>query len=80
MESYVLTLIIFTPLLGMATLWCLPSQAHDLIKKVALGFTMPPLLCGIYLYFDFDGTNTGLQYVVNVPWIESFQYSLLCGY
>ena len=42
MESYVLTLIIFTPLLGMAILWCLPSQAHDLIKKVALGFTIPP--------------------------------------
>ena len=79
MESYVLTLIIFFPLLGMVALWCLPGQAHDLIKKVALGFTIPPLLCGIYLYTAFDGSNTGLQFVVNVPWIPSFNIHYFVG-
>jgi NADH-quinone oxidoreductase subunit M len=72
MAEYVLTLIIFVPIVGMATILCLPSQAHDLIRKVAFVFTLPPFVLGVWLYQNFNGAVPDLQFVVNKPWIPSY--------
>lgn len=72
MEHYVLTLIIFIPIVGMAAILCLPSQAHDLIRKTAFLFTLPPFILGMWLYQNFDGSVSGLQFIVNKPWISSY--------
>lgn len=79
MESYVLTLMIFLPLAGTAVVFCLPSQAKDLIRWTALAFTIPAFLLGIWLYQHFDTTTPDLQFVVNVPWIESFHIRYFIG-
>ena len=46
MESSILTLMIFFPLAGMVTVFCLPSQAKDLIRWTAFAFTPAGLLFG----------------------------------
>src|SRR5438034_11768833 len=73
-EHYVLTLIIFIPIVGMAAVLCLPHQAHDLIRWTAFLFTLPPFFLGVWLYRNFNGAVPDLQFTVNVPWIVSYTF------
>ena len=50
MESSILTLMIFFPLAGMVAVFCLPSQAKNLIRWTAFAFTLPAFFLGIWLY------------------------------
>jgi len=79
MEQWILTLMIFLPIAGMVVILLLPSAAHDHIRYTALAFTTPPLLLAIWLFLNFDRTTAGFQYVVNVPWIPSFDIHYFVG-
>jgi len=79
MEHYVLTLMIFIPIAGMAAILCLPSQAENLIKQVAFLFTLPSLVLGAWLYQNFNGATPDLQFVVKVPWIASYNIEYFVG-
>ena len=79
MEHYVLTLIIFIPIVGMAAVLCLPRQAHDLIRWTAFLFTLPPFFLGVWLYRNFNGAVPDLQFTVNVPWIASYNIHYFVG-
>src|SRR4051794_14456482 len=79
MEHSVLSLLIFIPIAGMVTILCLPSQAQDLVKKVALAFTLPPLVLGIWLFLHFNRTTPDLQFVVKVPWIAAYNIEYFVG-
>ncbi len=79
METSVLSLMIFIPIVGMAAILCIPSQADDLIKKVALGVTLPPLILGIWLFQHFNRATPDLQFVVKVPWIASYNIEYFVG-
>ncbi len=79
MESSVLSLIIFIPIVGMAAILCIPSQAQDLIKKVAFVVTLPPLVLGVWLFQHFNRATPDLQFVVKVPWIASYNIEYFVG-
>ncbi|MGH7965470.1 MAG: complex I subunit 4 family protein [Candidatus Binatia bacterium] len=79
MEQYVLTLIIFIPIVGMATILCLPGRSHDVIKWTALLFTVPPFFLGLWLYQNFNGAVPDLQFVAHVPWIPSYNINYFVG-
>ena len=70
--EHVLSWMVFTPLIGMVVVLCLPSRAHTLIKQTAFAFTLPPLVLGINLFRSFDRTAEGFQYLVRAPWIASY--------
>lgn len=75
----ILTYMTFIPLLGMATVLCLPRDNANLIKITALGFTIPPLLMAIWLFVNFDRSSTEMQYLVRYNWIESFNVQYIMG-
>src|SRR5229473_7910748 len=79
METSVLSLMIFIPIVGMAAILCIPSQADDLIKKVAFGVTLPPLVLGIWLFQHFNRATPDLQFVVKIPWIASYNIEYFVG-
>ena len=79
METSVLSLMIFIPIVGMAAILCIPSQADDLIKKVALSVTLPPLVLAIWLFQHFNRATPDLQFVVKVPWIASYNIEYFVG-
>jgi len=79
MESSVLSLIIFIPIVGMAAILCIPSQAQDLIKKVAFIVTLPPLVLGVWLFQHFNRFTPDLQFIVKVPWIASYNIEYFVG-
>ena len=79
MEQWILTLMIFTPVVGMVVILLLPSNAHTHIRWTALAFTTPPLLLAIWLFANFDRSTPELQYVVKVPWIASYSIDYFVG-
>jgi NADH-quinone oxidoreductase subunit M len=79
MEHYVLSLMIFIPIVGMAVVLCLPRQAEDMIRWTALAFTLPTFFLGWWLYKNFDGSVPDLQFVAKVPWIASYNIHYFVG-
>ena len=74
-----LSLMIFIPLLGMITVLLLPRESEELVKCVALLFTLIPLALAVALFVSYDRSIAGTQYVVNVPWIEAFNIQYHIG-
>jgi NADH-quinone oxidoreductase subunit M len=67
-----LSLMIFVPLLGMIVVLLLPRESEELIKRVALVFTLIPLILAVYLYITYNQPNLEHLWKQNVPWIETF--------
>ena len=49
-----LSLMIFVPLLGMIVVLLLPRESEELIKRVALVFTLIPLILAVYLCITYN--------------------------
>ena len=79
MENYILTLLIFIPVLGailMLPISKLYGSSNS--KYVALGATGIQLILSIWLYYNFVPEN-GLQFVVEEPWIDHFNIFYYIG-
>ncbi len=70
-ESEILTLVIFFPLVGVALLLLVPHKRHDSLKSISLIIAFITLLMSFMLYAMFDPLANGMQFEVNVPWIMS---------
>ena len=77
-RAHILTLITFLPLLGAVVVLIVPRGKEEAIRWISLGSTLMPLLLAVFLYKWFDPSTSGfsldggLQFAVNVPWIEAF--------
>ena len=75
-----LSLMIFVPLIGMIFVLLLPRESEELIKRVALVFTLVPLIIAVYLFIDYDRTIAGKQFTEGpFPWIEVFNIQYYVG-
>jgi NADH-quinone oxidoreductase subunit M len=77
MTNYLLSFIIFTPLVGALIL--LLVRNNNLVKIVSICFAAITLVLSVVLYLYFDATKTGFQFVEYVPWIYSFDASYHLG-
>lgn len=74
MNDFILSSLIFTPLLAALLVLLLPVRLQQTIKAVALAGTVVQMGLAILLYFGFDGTvlangQQGYQFVEKVNWI-----------
>ncbi|AFH59184.1 complex I subunit 4 family protein [Paenibacillus caseinilyticus] len=65
----VLSLITFSPLIGVLLLLFIPKTQGQWIKTVAVFTTVVPLLLSGWLYYDFNANLEGMQFKEEVPWI-----------
>ena len=79
MESWILTLLTFIPLLGAAVILSLPGKAISLIRWVAMAATGICLVLAGWLYMAFDRSVAGMQFMVKAPWIPSFDINYSMG-
>ncbi len=77
--DHVLSWMTFLPLLGAAVVLCLPATNHELVKRVALAFTLPTFGLGLWLFDAFDRKATAMQFVDRVPWIASYNIEYFVG-
>ncbi len=79
MNFPILTAIYFMPLLAVITLFFIPGNKHKAIKFVSLGFNLIALFMTIWLFFNYDYTKGGLQFVERMPWLESLGVNYFMG-
>ena len=79
MENYILTLLIFIPVLGAIIMMPVAKyMGNDKSKWVALIATFIQLLLSIWLYMNFIPDN-GIQFEINKSWIEHFNIYYFIG-
>ncbi len=66
-----LSLIVFTPLLGVLLLVFVPGSAHRAIRWIALVAALGSLACSLVL-LGYDPAGSEFQFREDVPWIEAF--------
>jgi NADH-quinone oxidoreductase subunit M len=67
----ILTLVVFTPLLGVLALAFVPGTAHRAIRWIALLAALASLAFSLVL-LGYDPAGPEFQYVEDLPWIEAF--------
>jgi len=67
-SNYLLSLILFTPVLAAIVVFLLPRDQETLIKWVSFILSFIPLLFTLYLWFNFNVDQPGFQYEESVVW------------
>ena len=68
----ILTLVIFSPLLGVLLLFFVDRERQELAKWVALVTSFVTFLISLPLFWVYDPQGAVFQFVEQVPWIESW--------
>jgi len=66
---YLLTAIIFLPLVGVILIILIPKLSERNTKYLAAAFTFVPLVLSLILFADFDRAAGGYQFGEKLPWI-----------
>ena len=72
MDSWILSIVTFLPLVGLLFILLIPKDNHVSIRHSALFFSLMTFLASLCLLFRFDSVASGMQFEVNVPWVEQF--------
>ncbi len=78
-NTSLLSVLVFSPLLFSAILLFLPTSNQQILKTIALVFSLVVFLFSCILYFSFDPLKSGYQFVEQQNWITSFGISYFLG-
>jgi NADH-quinone oxidoreductase subunit M len=70
--SHILSLLIFTPVVGAVVLVLLDKEKHEAIRRTALVFGLLTLVLSLHLVGHFARHEGGFQFEENHPWIPAF--------
>jgi NADH-quinone oxidoreductase subunit M len=79
MDTVLLPLTTFFPVIGVFLLLFVPKQRHDTIKGTALIISIVTFILSLWVYYRFDPIASGMQLQVNVPWITSLGIHFYMG-
>jgi NADH-quinone oxidoreductase subunit M len=66
-----LTLITFTPLLGMLVILLMPKPSKEALRTVTAAATFVPFALACFMWAQFDTGTAGYQFVERIPWISA---------
>ncbi|OZM56369.1 NADH-quinone oxidoreductase subunit M [Lottiidibacillus patelloidae] len=75
-DTYLLSLLIFSPLLGMLVIAFLPKHLEKTIKLVGFLTTLLPLSLAVYAYRLFDNAGIAGQLAESMEWITFHGYEV----
>ncbi len=84
-DSHILSLMTFLPLLGAAVILCVPKGKDQVVRGIAAIASFLPLLLSVRLWFAFDRTLAGVntasqfQFVEQYSWIPSINVEYFLG-
>ncbi|MBI5862468.1 MAG: NADH-quinone oxidoreductase subunit M [Rhodocyclales bacterium] len=79
MNSYLLSLAIWVPVLGALPVLALGSGRRNMVRWLALAVALAGFAVTLPLYIGFDVHQTGMQYVEQLPWIPRFNLQYMLG-
>lgn len=83
MNSWILTLITFIPLVGAAIIMFIPRERSGAIKWTSVLISLIPLALSVWLWFHYNSSGVqfphGAQFMVKIPWIPQIGVSYMIG-
>ncbi len=79
MDSAILTLVTFIPIAGVILIALTNRENQNAIKYIAWITAFVDFLLSLYIYFNFDSTLGGFQFVYDVPWITQLGINYAVG-
>lgn len=76
-NSYILSFLVFMPLVAAIAVFLSPSTA--VARWVAMGSSILVFLGGLHVWYWFDGTSPALQFVESYDWIPTFGVKYILG-
>ncbi len=74
-----LTLILFSPILGMLVVLFIPGELKQLIRKATFIVSLIPLVLSIMLWVNYDPTIVGFQFEEQAQWYTAINSSYHVG-
>jgi NADH-quinone oxidoreductase subunit M len=78
-HKHLLTLILFTPTLAAVVVMALPRDRLKLIRWIAFLTSLLPLGLSLWLWFSYDASGEGYQFVEMATWYEAIGSSYHVG-
>ena len=84
-SSWLLTIMVFFPLLGIPFLFLVPKGKESWTRWIAVAATLVPMIAAIFLATHFDSSwgvkagNGGMQYIEHHVWVKSFNVEYYFG-
>ena len=75
----ILSLILLVPTIGMAFLFFIGKDNHDLIRRVATTALLVPFLLSLYVFASYNYAAGGFQFIELTPWVVPFGISYHLG-
>ncbi|HJZ76384.1 MAG TPA: NADH-quinone oxidoreductase subunit M [Vicinamibacterales bacterium] len=69
--NHLLSIILFTPLVGAVAILLVNKQKEDTIRWIANGVALAGFLVSVPLWFQFNPASGDFQFVERAPWIPS---------
>jgi NADH-quinone oxidoreductase subunit M len=79
MNTQLLSLAIWVPILGAIPVFWIGSERRSLVRWLSLAVAVAGFLVTIPLYTGFDPAQAGMQFVEQMPWITRFNVQYLLG-
>jgi NADH-quinone oxidoreductase subunit M len=77
--DFILTITIFLPLLFAIAVLFLPNENERTIKLIGVGGSALTFLISLFLFFRFDSTAGGFQFLQKYTWVSSLNISYHIG-
>lgn len=77
--QYILSLTLFSPLIGIILLFLINKEKQSWIKFVGIGTSLMTFALSLVIYFGFDAANTQMQFVEQYPWISGLDITYFVG-
>src|ERR1043166_1637257 len=74
-----LTMAVLTPLVSAFIAFALPANKPKAIRRLAIVATGVSLLLTLFIFSQFDRTQSGYQFVHGIKWLPTFGCSLKFG-
>ena len=79
MNEHLLSMNIFIPLLGILAITSASKKREDIIKIIAAITTGLQMWIALQIFFNFDRTKSGIQFVEHYSWIKTFSIDYFLG-
>lgn len=78
-NNYLITFLLLLPLLGGLLILILPKAKENIVRYSGLAISTVTFIVSLLLYFKFDPTNGGFQFIHQFNWIENLNISYFVG-
>jgi len=79
MSFPLLSLILFSPIVGAVMLMLMPREQVQGLRRSALFYSLIPFALSVVLFWQFDPAESGFQFVEKAAWIPSFNIHYYIG-